>query len=85
MICGIKETVRIIILKTLALSVLTVPPAFAKTVNQVINNFVWRKKEKKHQKQTKKTMIGPKESGSLGMPDFDIINNVLQATWIRRQ
>ena len=29
-------------------------------------------------------MIGPKEQGGLDMPDFDIINNALKATWVKR-
>ena len=29
-------------------------------------------------------MIGPKEKGGLNMPDFDIINNSLKVTWIKR-
>ena len=29
------------------------------------------------------TMIGPRAKGGLGMPDFDVINNALKATWIR--
>lgn len=27
---------------------------------------------------------GQKEQGGLSMPDFDIIKNVIKATWIRR-
>ena len=29
-------------------------------------------------------MIGPRAKGGLGMPDFDITNNALKPTWIRR-
>ena len=29
-------------------------------------------------------MIGPKFKGSLDFPDFEIINNALKVTWIRR-
>ena len=29
-------------------------------------------------------MTGPKEQGGLDMPDFDIINNGLKATWVKR-
>ena len=30
------------------------------------------------------TMIGPKEKGGLNMPDFEIVNNALKVTWIKR-
>ena len=79
---------RIVILKALALSkliyntaVLTVTPTFIQKVNKAITQFVWQKKKPKI-KQT--TLIGPKEKGGLALPDFDIINNALKATWIRR-
>ena len=79
---------RIVILKALALSkliyntaVLTVTPTFIQKVNKAITQFVWQKKKPKI-KQT--TLIGPKEKGGLSLPDFDIINNALKATWIRR-
>jgi len=78
---------RITILKTLALSkliyntsMLSFPHSFVKTVNQTIKSFIWRKTAKiKHT-----AMIGPKEKGGLNMPDFDIINNSLKVTWIKR-
>ena len=77
---------RITILKSLAISklvyntsVLTFPSKFITTVNQAITQFVWNNKAKiKH-----RTMIGPKEQGGLDMPDFDIINVSLKATWVR--
>ncbi|KAL9960119.1 hypothetical protein ACROYT_G033528 [Oculina patagonica] len=78
---------RITILKTLALSklvyntsMLSFPYSFVKTVNQTIKSFIWGKTAKiKHT-----TMIGPKEKGGLNMPDFDIVNNSLKVTWIKR-
>ena len=29
-------------------------------------------------------MTGPKEQGGLDMPDFDIMNNALKATWVKQ-
>ena len=78
---------RITILKTLALSklvyntsMLSFPYSFVKTVNQTIKSFIWGKTAKI--KHTAK--IGPKEKGGLNMPDFDIVNNSLKVTWIKR-
>jgi len=78
---------RITVLKSLAISklvyntsVLTFPPKFITLVNQAITQFVWNKTVKiKH-----KTMIGPKELGGLDLPDFDIINDSLKVTWVKR-
>ena len=78
---------RITILKTLALSkviyntsMLLFPSFFITTVNQAIKSFIWGKTVKiKHS-----TMIGPKEKGGLNMPDFEIVNNALKVTWIKR-
>ncbi|KAL9987821.1 hypothetical protein ACROYT_G002189 [Oculina patagonica] len=78
---------RITILKSLAISklvyntsVLTFPSKFVKMVNQAITQFVWNKKVKIKQK----TMIVPKEKGGLDMPDFEIINEALKVSWIKR-
>ena len=38
--------------------------------------------QKKKPKIKQTTLIGPKEKGGLSLPDFDIINNALKATWI---
>ena len=78
---------HITILKTLALSkliyntsMLSFPSFFMTTVNQAIKSFIWGKTVKiKHS-----TMIGPKEKGGLNMPDFQIVNNALKVTWIKR-
>ena len=78
---------RITILKTLALSkliyntsMLSFPSPFITMVNQAIKSFIWGKTAKiKHT-----AMIGPKEKGGLNMPDFEIVNNALKATWIKR-
>ena len=78
---------HITVLKSLAISklvyntsVLTFPPKFITLVNQAITQFVWNKTVKiKH-----KTMIGPKELGGLDLPDFDIINDSLKVTWVKR-
>ena len=78
---------RITILKSLALSklvynrsVLTFPLKFASLVKAVISEFVWSTKPKiKHT-----TMIGPKTKGGLDLPDFEIMNNALKVTWIKR-
>ena len=78
---------RITILKSLALSklvyntsVLTFPLEFASLVKAVISENVWNTKPKiKHT-----TMIGPKIKGGLDLPDFEIVNNVLKVTWIKR-
>ena len=78
---------RITILKTLALSkliyntsMLSFPSSFITTVNQAIKSFIWGKTVKiKHT-----TLIGPKEKGGLNMPDFEIVNNSLKVTWIKR-
>ena len=40
--------------------------------------------QKKKPKIKQTTLIGPKEKGGLSLPDIDIINNALKATWIRR-
>ena len=78
---------RITILKSLAISklvyntsVLTFPSKFVNMVNQAITQFVWNKKVKIKQK----TMIGPREKGGLDMPDFEIINDALKVSWIKR-
>ena len=78
---------RITILKSLALSklvyntsVLTFPLEFASSVKTAISEFVWQTKPKiKHT-----TMIGPKIKGGLDLPDFEIMNNALKVTWIKR-
>ena len=78
---------RITILKSLALSklvyntsVLATPREFVSSVQTTISRFVWNNKPKiKHT-----TMIGPKFKGGLDLPDFEIINNALKVTWIRR-
>ena len=49
-------------------------------INQAITEFVWNKKAKFKYR----TMIGPKEQGGLDMPDFQIINEALQAVWVRK-
>ena len=74
-------------LKSLALSklvyntsVLATPREFVSSVQTTISRFVWNNKPKiKHT-----TMIGPKFKGGLDFPDFEIINNALKVTLIRR-
>ena len=49
-------------------------------MDQAIKSFIWGKTAKiKHT-----AMIGPKEKGGLDMPDFQIVNNSLKVTWVRR-
>ena len=78
---------RITILKSHALSklvyntsVLTFPLQFAASVKTAISEFVWNTKPKiKHT-----TMISPKIKGGLDLPDFEIMNNPLKVTWLKR-
>ena len=43
-------------------------------INQAITQFVWNKKANIKYR----TMVGPKEQGGLGMPDFRLISNALK-------
>ena len=59
---------------------LSFPSSFVSAVNQAIKSFIWGKTAKiKHT-----AMIGPKEKEGLNMPDFEIVNNSLKVTWVRR-
>ena len=77
----------ITILKSLALSklvyntsVLTLLLQFAASVKTAISEFVWNTKPQvKHT-----TMIGPKIKSGLDLPDFEIMNNALKITWLKR-
>ena len=79
---------KINIVKSLALSKLTfiasvllIPDDLIKSVNKQIVDFIWSQKNPKIKKTT---MIGEKKEGGLGMPDFDIINKSLKASWAKR-
>ena len=79
---------RVTILKSLALSklvyntsVLAFPLQFEASIKTAISEFVWKTKSKiKHT-----TMIGSKiKGGPLDLPDFEIMNNALKVTWLKR-
>ena len=59
---------------------LTISKDFVKRVNKLIVDFTWSHKNPK----IKKTMIGKRKEGGLGMPNFDIINKSLKAAWVKR-
>ena len=79
---------RILIVKTIGISKLIyicsdmhVPPQFVKQVNEYIFKYIWREKPPKVKM---KTLIGKKCQGGLKMIDFNTMNKVLKAIWIKR-
>ena len=79
---------RICIVKTLAISklvyntsVFTLPPNFAKKVNDICFKFIWNFKPDKVKCQT---IILPVDKGDLNMVDFTILDKSLKAAWVKR-
>ena len=78
---------RICIVKTLAISklvynmsVFTLPPNFAKKVNDICFKFIWNFKPDKVKRQT---IILPVDKGGLNMVDFTILDKLLKAAWVK--
>ena len=79
---------KINIVKTLALSklvficsVMETPKNFAKEVNNIVFDFIWKQKPPKIKKTT---LIKKKLDGGLEMKDFVLFNKALKLTWIKR-
>ena len=79
---------RICIVKTLAISklvyntsVFTLPPNFAKKVNDICFKFIWNFKPDKVKRQT---IILPVDKGGLNVVDFTILDKSLKAAWVKR-
>ncbi|KAL9988599.1 hypothetical protein ACROYT_G003061 [Oculina patagonica] len=79
---------RINIVKTLALSklvficsVIETPKNFAKEVNNIVFDFIWKQKPPKIKKTT---LIKKKLDGGLDMKDFVLFDKALKLTWVKR-
>jgi len=62
-------------------SVLSIPHGFAYYVNKLISNLIWNHKPPKIKRST---TIGKIKRGGLNVPDFEIINKSLKASWVKR-
>ena len=72
---------KITIAKTLGLSkmifssaCLPTPPHIVSSIDKMVTAFVWNNKPAKIKRES---MIGPKESGGLDLPDYESIKNSL--------
>ena len=79
---------KITIAKTLGLSkmifssaCLPTPPRIVSSIDKMVTAFVWNNKPAKIKRES---MIGPKESGGLDLPDYESIKNSLLVPWVKR-
>ena len=79
---------KITIAKTLGLSkmifssaCLPTPWHIVSSIDKMVTAFVWNNKPAKIKRES---MIGPKESGGLDLPDYESIKNSLQVSWAKR-
>ena len=78
---------KILVIKTLAISILTHPMTILSTpddvlkeIEKIIFKFLW----KANDRIKRKTLTGQKENGGLGMTDIYSKNKALKASWIKR-
>ena len=57
------------------------PPHYIDITNKLITDFVWNNKKSKIKRDT---LIGPKERGSLDLPEFESTSKSLQTAWVQR-
>ena len=79
---------KITIAKTLGLSKMIFSSACLPThshilssIDKMVTAFVWNSKPAKIKRES---MIGPKESGGLDLPDYESIKNSLLVSWVKR-
>ena len=58
------------------------PKNFAKEVNNIVFDFIWKQKPPKIKKKT--TLIKKKLDGGLEMKDFVLFDKALKLAWIKR-
>ena len=78
---------KILIIKSLAISkfihtmsIIETPPDVLKEIEKTIYNFLWDKNER----IKRKTLIGPKYMGGMGMIDIESKDKALKAGWLKR-
>ena len=60
---------------------LPTPSHIVSSIDKMVTAFVWNNKPAKIKRES---MIGPKESGGLDLPDYESIKNSLLVSWVKR-
>ena len=60
---------------------LPTPPHIVSSIDKMVTAFAWNNKPAKIKRES---MIGPKESGGLDLPDYESIKNSLLVSWVKR-